>query len=519
MMTYLFLGLTLAPGQAPTVPPSAPPAPLTAPAANGNGDAKDKDKGDDKDKDKDKEAPQSTEPGFLRNFFKAYKDEFGWCQKDDKKEEKKDDAPEPARRAPPAPFRSPSFPGGEWQGYPNIGVPPADFGAYPIMKGLYATPAGDCFKDNRIFLYGWVTSSFNASSSKNSNTPASYAIVPNRLELDQAVLRLEREADTVQTDHLDWGFRMTGFYGIDYRYTTAGGDFSDQLLKNNRLNGFDPLEYYGELYIPGIADGLVLRLGRYISPPDIEAQLAPDNYLASHSILFTYDNYTQTGLLATLKLNNQWMVQAGINAGGDMAPWYKGALPTGFLGVRWISKSNHDSVYTCYNDINNAKYRQFMDDGQPAGHDNYNYVVSTWSHRFNEKFITATEAYYMWELNSPLGGTPSIGPVEPFGGGGGEGAIIPGHAAAYGVLNYTAYQLSKSDFVTLRNEWWDDNKGMRSGFATNYSSHTIGLTHNVNSYFQIRPEIGYYHSYNVPAFDLGTRFNQVMFEVDFTLRF
>lgn len=34
-----------------------------------------------------------------------------------------------------------------------------------------------------------------------------YNIFPNRLDLDQAVIYLERVPDTVQTDHIDWGFR------------------------------------------------------------------------------------------------------------------------------------------------------------------------------------------------------------------------------------------------------------------------------------------------------------------------
>ncbi len=41
--------------------------------------------------------------------------------------------------------------------------------------------------------------------------------------MDQAVLRFERQEDTVQTDHIDWGFRFTNLYGIDYRYLMAGG--------------------------------------------------------------------------------------------------------------------------------------------------------------------------------------------------------------------------------------------------------------------------------------------------------
>src|SRR5262245_22305480 len=65
---------------------------------------------------------------------------------------------------------------------------------------------------------------------------------------------------------------------------------------------------------------MVIKIGRYISPPDIEAQLAPDNYLFTHSLMFTYDCYTQTGVNAAVKLNNSFTVLFGIHAGCDVAP-------------------------------------------------------------------------------------------------------------------------------------------------------------------------------------------------------
>jgi len=37
---------------------------------------------------------------------------------------------------------------------------------------------------------------------------------------------VKRVPDTVQTDHWDWGFRLTNLYGLDYRFTTAKGYFS-----------------------------------------------------------------------------------------------------------------------------------------------------------------------------------------------------------------------------------------------------------------------------------------------------
>jgi hypothetical protein len=92
------------------------------------------------------------------------------------------------------------------------------------MKTIYdCFPCGQEIKDSRVKLYGWFNASGNWSTCKASNTVDSYWVKPNAFVLDQAVLRLEREVDTVQTDHCDWGFRITGDYGIDYRYFTAGG--------------------------------------------------------------------------------------------------------------------------------------------------------------------------------------------------------------------------------------------------------------------------------------------------------
>jgi len=399
------------------------------------------------------------------------------------------------------------MPSGEWQGYPNVGVP-YDTAVYPLMGAIYGSPWGDAIKESRIKFYGWANAAVNFSNATNSNMPTSYWIVPNSLQLDQVVGRLERQVDSVQQDHIDVGFRSTILYGTDYRYMTAGGWFSYQLLKQNNLYGFDPTEQYVDVYIPGLAQGLIVRVGRWIACPNIETQFAPDNYMGSHSILFTFDTYTQTGIMLTLMLNQYWTVQACIHAGTDMAPWYPGAEATGMFGIRWVSHSNNDSIYLVLNSINDGQFRYFTDPstGTLVGHDNFNYVVGT-------------EAYYMWQFNAPLGGTPSTGPTQPFGGGGGIGATIPGTSRDYGVVNYAMYHLTKKAFFTVRNEWWRDEQGERTGVPTNYSSHSMGITYNMSSVFQVRPEIGYYRSYDAPAFDGATKNYLLMYGFDMTLRF
>jgi Putative beta-barrel porin-2, OmpL-like. bbp2 len=182
------------------------------------------------------------------------------------------------------------------------------------------------------------------------NAPVAYYLVPNSVQPDREVLYIERQPDTVQTDHFDWGFRLTTLYGLDYRFTTAKGYFSQQLLgPNSKEYGVDPVMAYVDLYFPQVADGMNVRIGRYISLPDIEAQLAPNNYTYSHSILYTFDAYTQMGINTTIRLNQHWMVQIGLSAGNDVAPWVgePDAKPTLNSCVAYTWLDGRDNHYAC----------------------------------------------------------------------------------------------------------------------------------------------------------------------------
>jgi hypothetical protein len=153
------------------------------------------------------------------------------------------------------------------------------------------------------------------------------------VELGQVVAYLERLPDEVQRTHIDWGYHLTAFFGTDYRSTTNKGYFSSQLLDHDRQYGFDPVLEYVDIYFPKIGQGMNVRAGRFISIPGIEAQLTPNNYMFSHSLLYAVDPFTDTGALATIQLTAQWVVQAGISASHDVAPWTPDAKPS-FMGCR-----------------------------------------------------------------------------------------------------------------------------------------------------------------------------------------
>src|SRR5205807_7705207 len=97
--------------------------------------------------------------------------------------------------------------------------------------------------------------------------------------LDQAMMVVERLPDTVQKDHIDWGFRIAGLYGENYRYTMAYGFASHQLLGRDNVYGYDFPNLYCEVYVPFVADGLLVRFGKFFAFPDIESAPSHNNYI------------------------------------------------------------------------------------------------------------------------------------------------------------------------------------------------------------------------------------------------
>ena len=409
-------------------------------------------------------------------------------------------------RAMAPPLNSLPFPSGDWVGTYKIGAR-ADAADWALQKAL-----GMANNKSRIKIYGWINPSYNISSSKNNNIPVSYSNIPNSLQLSQAVIRIERQPNTVQTDHVDWGFRISNMYGIDYRYTIAKGWFSDQFFKKNNLNGYDAPEMYAMVYIPKIAQGLLLRVGRFISPADIEAQLSPDNYLYTHSVMFSYDPYTETGVQGTLMLNKQLTVTFAIDAGNDLAPWTNSASLTGQAYVRYVSKNNNNSIWAGVNELGKGRFIN--------GHDNLNHIAAVWGHKFSNRVHTMTELYYEWEHEAALGGSASDGPVR-YGAGGGQGPIIPGVSSATGFVNYFNIQTSNKDYFVIRNDFFADRNGWRAGYETSYISHTIGFVHHFANWLTFRPEIRYDYNLDkdITPYDLGTKSNQFTATVDMIVRF
>ena len=431
---------------------------------------------------------------------------------------------EPKRRGWPAPVDGPPYPFSDWPygGSVVIGAPWTQSG--PLMEAIWSGKNGEAWKRSGVQIYGWFNVGGNISSSNKpgyANLPAAYSERPNSIQPDQEVLYIERQPDTVQTDHFDWGFRVASIYGLDYRFTTAKGIFSNQLL--GRVNpdgsvgkeyGFDPVMVYLDFYLPHIGQGTDVRVGRYISLPDIEAQLAPNNYTYSHSLLYTYDCYTQTGINTTTKWNQHWTTQFGVSAGCEATPWTKAPDSkltfNGCLIYSW--NGGKDSIYPCLNALNSGKY----------AYNNVQAFYFTYYHKFTKhpSLHVSTEYWYQWENR-----VPNVSPGAPAAAAAllernANGAFckntveVTCFAPDDALVNYVEKEFSKHDYLSIRNEYFDDLRGQRTGFKSLYTEHAVGFGHWIGTTVLFRPELRYERSYDVPAYDNGTKKNLLMFASD-----
>jgi hypothetical protein len=441
----------------------------------------------------------------------------------------------PSRRDywPATPETTPPMPFTEWPygGATAIGVTRPSSIDSPLMNAIGNTTVGQALNDNHIQIYGWFNAGGNVSNNtvRGGNAPAAYDYNPNTVQLDQAVVYIERLPDTVQKDHIDWGFRIAPIYGENYRYTTAYGLWSYQLLNHNSNYGYDMPMAYGEVFIPQVAEGLLVRFGRYISIPDIEAQLAPNNYMYTHSMTYTFDNYTNTGLQSTLAITKNWFFQLGVSIGTEAMPWHwnaqianpfpnplypnntmpkdPGAVPSVTAGIRWTSDSGNDNVYVVADAINNGNW----------GYNNLQWLGWTWYHKFNDQWHISIESYDIHQynvlnVNNPAalaafanGGTPFSPQYmpfnSPFGAQCSNPALFSCTAESRSFLWYLNYSPDKLNNISWRMEWFDDVEGQRTGTKTNYIETGIGWQHWFSPQIEIRPEFSFYRSLNAFAFN------------------
>ena len=191
--------------------------------------------------------------------------------------------------------------------------------------------------------------------------PAAYDYTPNTFQLDQAVVYFERLPDTVQTDHIDWGFRFSGdlrrelpiHHGVRHRELSA-----PRPQPHQRLRHADDVR---RGLHPQVAEGL-LTPGRALHLAAGHRGAARAQQLHVHPLLHLHVRQLHQPRRpgSTLALNKNWFFQLGVSVGTDTAPWHwgqkvpnpfpntvfpdttmlrdPGAKPSVTIGARWQTR-------------------------------------------------------------------------------------------------------------------------------------------------------------------------------------
>ena len=432
-----------------------------------------------------------------KSFFGRWGDFYrqDWKGSDDSS------SPEPKRRGLPSPLESPPFPDEDWaySGAPLIGTP--DSNSYPLMTAINNAAS-------RTKIYGWVDTALNFSTSSKDNWPEVNDAYPDRFELSQAVVNVERLPDTVQTDHVDWGYHFTALYGTDYRFTMAKGYSTSQWVDHRHQYGFDPALAYFDVYFPHWFQGANLRFGRYGTLPGIESEQLPDNNIYSFSTVYLVSPTTDTGVMGTVKLNDQWVVQLGVAGSHDVALWTPDAKPSATACVSYTTKSVNDNFYACANGINDGKY----------AYNNTQQYDSLWNHKFSKSVYMSTESVFLYERDVPAAAGAIVPEPGTF-----PASCAPGQqqctASLYGLVNFVQKSLSEHSYLSLRSDYLDDRRGMETGYATKYTENTLTFCHWLGSTVQIRPEIRFEHAWDRGAYDNGQKQNQFTVASDVVFHF
>ncbi|HEY6565301.1 MAG TPA: outer membrane beta-barrel protein [Pirellulaceae bacterium] len=331
-----------------------------------------------------------------------------------------------------------------------------------LMRSLQGSFVGWQLDSRRIEILGWTEGSYTASSASDQNLPLGLNYLANEFALQQNWLRIDRPVDP-EGQAMHCGFRSDWILpGTDYRFTLPRGLWNGQLSANDgqpALYGVDAVQFYGEVFVPRVAEGMTVKVGRFFLPYGVETTEAITTPLASRSYGFIYNPFTQFGLLTTTKLNEAWSVVWGLSAGNDVLidPANE---PTLDLGFKWTDPLGHQSV-NVFAIVGESRFNVAESFNHPSMVD----IVYTRS-------LTARLNYSGDFIAGYQRDVPDQGTVT-----------------WQGLAQYLTYRCSPHLSANTRIELFHDEDGNRTGSEGLYTALTAGLTAQPVPNLIVRPEL------------------------------
>ncbi len=279
-------------------------------------------------------------------------------------------------------------------------------------------------------------------------------------------------------NHVNFGFKMEWMYGKDARFIHSNGLFDHYADDGARNEEFDLTQAYGEVGL-NVGNGLLLTIGKFVTPIGLEVINPTGNALYSHSFLFNFAiPFTHSGVMAKYDFNDHLSLTGGVVRGWDQSLEDNNDDPSyiASLAYKWQRGDSKpiDIILTAITGPEqtdtNGNWRTLVD-----------VIVKT---QVSDQLTLALNGDWGYEEDAELTD---------------EGTPTGRQAQWYGVAAYATYKVDDMWSITARGEWFNDHDNTR-GIGTNVYEATLGVAirpfHNdqFGSNLLIRPEVRYDYS-------------------------
>lgn len=374
----------------------------------------------------------------------------------------------------------------------------------PLMSLLHQIGVGPALDEAKINIGGVIEGSYTHSFTSppgNLMTGRVFDIEHEDPTLNQVALFVERAVsapDAAKSGNFDIGGRIEWRYGGDSRFIHSVGLFDHQGFGDGPDNQWDLTQAFLDFAIP-VGNGLVVRVGKQVTPIGLEVIDPSGNDFFSHSFLFGYAiPFTHTGVFVTYALTDQLTINGAVTRGWDTSLEDNNGT-VDFLG--WVQ----------YTVDPQTKFQVSLITGpdQPGNNDDWrtliDVIVST---KVGDNLTLAVNADYAIEEDS-------------------VSSVAGSTAQWFGVAFYAGYEVSKQLSVNARAEYFNDDDGARLTGAVGGTSvweATLGLEitpfpdSDLGKGLVIRPEIRMDYA-NKAFFDGGTDHKQFTAAIDAYYKF
>jgi hypothetical protein len=372
----------------------------------------------------------------------------------------------------------------------------------PLMMGLEKAGLATALDDAGIDISGHIEVGYTWSFSNPPGDVISgryFEFEHDDLNLDQISVIIGRSLTATDDkilgykDKFNVGFKTEFMYGKDARLIHSNGLFDWYADNGARNEEFDLTQAYVELGVP-VGNGLLVTVGKFLSPIGYETINPTTNQFYSHSYMFGYSvPFTHTGVQAKYNFTDSFYVSGGVNRGWEQSlEDNNGDEGWSFLGS--VGYTYTPGSGAPVNLIFNAIAGPEQADTQGNWRLLLDFIAST---TVGDQLTLAVNAEWAYEDDAAINGN---------------------QAQWYGIAGYAGYKITDMITANLRAEWFNDKDGAR-GIGTNAYEVTAGVSirpmpnHAIGSNLVIRPEVRYDYAQE-SFFDGGTDHDQLTASVD-----